>query len=97
MRVFRRVIVGPGKGREMRTAACIMAVTAVMAVSPDGKHLASGHFSSILRLWDVATGKELVMLGGHITSVRSVAFSPDGKHLASGSRDGTIKIWYMPK
>ncbi|WP_233154189.1 WD40 repeat domain-containing protein, partial [Scytonema sp. HK-05] len=46
-----------------------------------------------IKLWDVATSKELKTLNGHSSSVSSVAFSRDGKTMASGSHDNTIKLW----
>ncbi len=46
-----------------------------------------------VRLWDVATGREIGAIKGHGRGVSKVAFSRDGKLLASGGTDNTIKIW----
>ena len=56
-----------------------------LAFSPDGKVLASGSFDKTIKLWDVATGKEVRTFTGHTKDVVSVAFSPDGKRLASAA------------
>ncbi|GAA4587689.1 serine/threonine-protein kinase [Planotetraspora phitsanulokensis] len=64
-----------------------------MDFSPDGKILACGNGSGVVRLWDVASRRSLADLEGHDDAVRSVAFSPDGRTLASGSLDGTIRLW----
>lgn len=64
-----------------------------IAFSPYGHYLASGSRDGFIKLWDVASGRELHTLVGHTSSVNSVAFSPDGRFLASGSSDETIKIW----
>ena len=61
--------------------------------SPDGKVIASGGEDRTIKLWEVATGRELRTLSGHSSGVKSVAFSPDGKSIASSSEDKTIKLW----
>ncbi len=60
--------------------------------SPDGKALlvAAGQ---TLRLWDVGTGKEQPLAGGHGGTVSALAVSPDGKALVSGSSDQIIRRW----
>ncbi|KAJ6583538.1 WD40-repeat-containing domain protein [Mycena vulgaris] len=64
------------------------------AFSLDGLHVISGSGDKV-RIWDVATGKQLKKLDGHDDKVRSVAFSQDGLHAISGSRDQTVRIWDM--
>ena len=63
-----------------------------VAFSPDGAILASGAEDGI-KLWDVATRREIATLEGHTDFVHSVTFSPDGKTLASGARDRKVKLW----
>jgi WD40 repeat protein len=65
--------------------------------APDGKSVVT--YDTILRRWDLATGKNLyadVGALGHVAPVRRVWFSPDGKRLISVGDDRTIRVWDMP-
>jgi WD40 repeat protein len=62
-----------------------------VAFSPDGKRLTRGDQNGTVKVWDTATGQEILTLKGHTGHVTSVAFSPDGKRLASGGK--VVKVW----
>lgn len=64
-----------------------------VALSPDGKLLATGGADNIVRVWEVSTSKELAAFRGHAKLVYSVAFSPRGNLVASGSYDSTVRLW----
>lgn len=64
-----------------------------LAFAPDGRRAASGSGDRTVRIWDVATGKELQRLEGHSSPVLAIAFSADGRQLLSGSEDRTIRLW----
>jgi WD40 repeat protein/predicted Zn-dependent protease len=53
------------------------------AFSPDGKTLFVEDKNGAVKLWDVATGKEVAALERQPALIGPVAFSPDGKHSAS--------------
>ncbi|MEI7635746.1 MAG: caspase family protein [Syntrophus sp. (in: bacteria)] len=64
-----------------------------VAISHDGKSALSGSNDKTLKLWDVATGKEIRTFIGHSENVAAVAFSHNSKYALSGSGDKTLKLW----
>jgi WD40 repeat protein len=76
-------------------AGHVGAIQAV-AFSPDGRLIATAGQDKSLRLWNVATGREVLALREHAETLMDVGFSPDGSRLVSGSFDGTIRVYVLP-
>ena len=77
----------------LETTDCCLAV----AFSPDSKRVAAAGADRAVRVWEVATGKLVVVIEDHADWVNDVAFSPDGKRLATASRDKTCKVFDIAK
>jgi len=73
---------GSGKAYDIRYAKLFFEGGQVGGVSED----------TTVRVWDVATGRQLHMLKGHTLSVMAVAFGSDGHSLTSASSD-FVKVW----
>ena len=71
----------------------------MLCFSPCGQYLASGAWwqgglqKVPIRLWEVASGKNIATFWGHTTDVHCFAFSADGTLLVSGGYDGVIYLW----
>ncbi|KAF0686379.1 Aste57867_21823 [Aphanomyces stellatus] len=66
-----------------------------LALSSDGKYLASGGVDKLLRVWDGETNECLESFKGHRDSISSLAFRKKAHMLFSGSYDRTVKHWNL--
>ena len=69
------------------------AIVTSAAFSPDGTRIVTGSADDTAKVWDAASGKELLTLSGQDNDVECVAFSPDGSRIATGNDDATLKLW----
>ena len=68
-------------------------IIASVAFSPDGQRIVTGSNDQTAKVWDAASGRELLTLRGHSDVIKSVAFSPDGQRILTCSGDRTAKVW----
>jgi eukaryotic-like serine/threonine-protein kinase len=61
--------------------------------SPDGRRIVTALNDNTARVWDTASGRELLQLTGHTDRTWSAVFSPDGKRILTGSSDNTARVW----
>jgi len=61
--------------------------------SPDSQRVVGVYSDRTIRIWDAASGKELVIIRGHSAKMNSAVFSPDSSRVLTASDDRTARIW----
>lgn len=62
----------------------------------DGKHIAAGSADGTARVWEVATGRQLLILDADVSTISDIAFQPNGQLITADS-DGIVRVWNVPK
>lgn len=86
-------LVNPATGELVRELGRMSDVAFGVAFSPDGTRLAACSADRSIRIYDVATGAQQILIEDHADWVLALAWSPDGTKLASASRDKTSKVF----
>ncbi|HJZ90624.1 MAG TPA: protein kinase [Gemmataceae bacterium] len=87
-----------GSGTDLFTLSGHRGTVRALALSADGRWLVSGGTDGLVKLWDLATGKEVFSRGGNTGIIVDVAFSPKQDHIVScarpkGNARREIRLW----
>lgn len=94
------VLASPQKAwRCLRTVPTPDRIANALALSPDGRAIATANSDATVQLWDLQGGlihtfaQRFGFGSGHTDAVTAVEFHPNGRLLVTASQDGTVKQW----
>jgi WD40 repeat protein len=95
-------LVDSKSGKKLQEIPAHQGGVVALAFSPDGQHVASAGRDTLVKLWKVADGKAVAVLGksrgGQFRDwIHAVAFSADGAWLAAGDMAGFVHLYSLKK
>lgn len=63
-----------------------------LAYGPDGQRMATAA-DGVVRLWDVASGLEVLTIDRTSVPIHALAFNPDGRRLVAIDGNGATTVW----
>lgn len=89
----------PGFKTEVKVPKQELPVTQIVWM-PDGKHILTStgdwkqwHLQGQVRVWNAATGKQIMQLDGILGQTTCLLLTPDGRFLVTTSYDKVLRIW----
>lgn len=83
----------PADGAIVKDLGTMPDVAFDVAFSPNGQRIAGCSADRSIRVWNVATGAQELLIEDHADWVMGIAWNHDGSKLASASRDKTSKVF----
>jgi hypothetical protein len=83
----------PHRARLLATLRGPEALVNLLALSPDGRHVAVSSHDRIVRLYDLATREQVGQLATLKRPATSLCFLADGGYLASVCQDNAVQLW----
>ncbi len=92
----RRIVFWSPSGEKLSEWTTTDSIKA-LAISPNGKYLATGGADGIIRVWEIVNHSLLYLFEGHEAAISEggLAFSPNGQLLASASYDKSARLWSL--
>ncbi len=81
------------EGRLLHDWAAHDLLIARLAFDPAGRRLATASWDGRVRIWDLASGRQIAELADHGGEAFAIAWHPSEPRLATAGRNGLIHVW----